>query len=220
MNRILTLAGVILSVTALAACSPGINEGIGNRITFDSTGIVVHASGHPNAHISRDGTLSIDGKAVAVTTTQRQLLQQYYRQATGVMNSGEAMGRQGVQMAARGIGDAIASIFHSDSSTAEKRMDADSQHIEAAAGKLCAGVKALGATQDAIAAQIPAFKPYDSSDRVQCEISHTNTYKAGGAASSSFKYALRDGQGATVNHASPQPAGDSRKPNTYASSQP
>ncbi len=44
MNRILTLAGVVLIGATLAACAPGINT-LGNRITFDSNGMVVHALG-------------------------------------------------------------------------------------------------------------------------------------------------------------------------------
>ncbi|HET7662130.1 MAG TPA: hypothetical protein VFK31_00700, partial [Rhodanobacteraceae bacterium] len=61
MKTTLTLAGVILITAALAACSPGINT-LGNSITFDSNGIVVHALGHPDAHVGRDGALEIDGK--------------------------------------------------------------------------------------------------------------------------------------------------------------
>ncbi|WHZ18144.1 MAG: SSU ribosomal protein S2p (SAe) [Rhodanobacteraceae bacterium] len=187
MKTILALAGSVLLAAALAACSPGVNEGLANRITFDSNGMVVHAIGRPNAHVSRDGDLRIDGKSIAVTPAQRQLLQQYYRQATGVMNSGMAMGKQGVQMAARGVGDAIASIFHGDSSTTDKRMNADSQHIEAAANQLCASVKSLGTTQDAIAAQIPAFKPYAAADRMQCRITHTVTINDNGTVTTSTR---------------------------------
>src|SRR5579875_379319 len=195
MNRSLTLAGAFLITAALSACSPGIHT-LGNSITFDSNGMVIHSPGHPDAHISRSGTLSIGGRTIAV------------------MESGEAMGKRGVSMAARGIGDAISSIFHHDSTTADKRMEAESKVIESAAGKLCADVKALGATRNAIAADIPAFAPYASSDRMQCEVTHSITRKANGAPSSSFVFALREGQAApaAMPRASSQQTGRSNPP--------
>jgi hypothetical protein len=198
MKRILTLAGAALLATALSACSPGINEGIGNRITFDSNGMVVHALGHPNAFVSRNGDLSIDGKAVAVSAAQRQLLQRYYQEAVATMDSGKTVGKQGIEMAAHGIGAAFASIFHDDPSPAEKKVDAQSDQMEAAASKLCADIKALGAAQSALAAELPAFAPYASGDRMQCTITHGTTYKDNGAKSSSFTYALREGGGPDV----------------------
>ncbi|HKZ12071.1 MAG TPA: DUF2884 family protein [Rhodanobacteraceae bacterium] len=171
MKTTLTLAGAILISAALAACSPGINT-LGNSITFDSNGVVVHALGHPNAHVGRDGALEIDGKAIAVSPEQRRLLERYYQQARDTMSSGAAVGKQGVQIATRSIGAAISSIFHDDQSAAEKKLDAQSDQIEVAANKLCADLKALGATQNAIATAIPAFAPYASRDRMECSVTH------------------------------------------------
>lgn len=179
MHRILTLAGAALIAATLAACSPGVNL-LGHRITFDSSGMVVHAPGQPNAHVSRDGNLSIDGKEIAVTPAQRQLLQSYYQQAHGVMDSGAAMGKQGIRMAERGIADAIASIFHKDASTADKQMNAQSQKIETAADALCTNVRALGTTEKTIAADLPAFAPYAGNARMQCRITRSTTVRSSG----------------------------------------
>lgn len=221
MNKILTLAAAILISGALAACSPGINT-LGNRITFDSNGMVVHALGHPSAHVGRDGALEIDGKAIAVTAEQRQLLQRYYQQARDTMDSGAAMGKQGVQIATHSIGAAISSIFHDGPSPAEKKPDAQSDRIEAAADKLCADIKALGATQDAVATAIPAFAPYASRERMQCTVTHGTTPKPGSAQSSSFTYALRegDGHGARPTHAASGQAARPGNSNAPTSSKP
>lgn len=180
MNKFLTLAGAVLATGTLAACSPGVNEGIGHRITFDSNGIVVHAPGHPNAHVSRDGDLSIGGKAIAVTPAQRRLLQGYYQEADNTMESGEAMARHG-------IGDAIASIFHHGASVSDKQADTASQNMEKTAVTLCADVTTLVSTQKEIAAGIPAFAPYASGD-MQCRITRGH-----GAKSSSFRFTLNGG---------------------------
>lgn len=220
MNRILTLAGIVLIGATLAACSPGINT-LGNRITFDSNGMVVHALGQPDAHVSRDGSLSIGGNTVAVTAAQRQLLKRYYVEAIATMDSGEAMGKHGITMAERGIGDAIASIFHRDSATAEKRMDAESQKIETAATALCTDIKTLGATQKEIASEIPAFAPYASGDQMRCEVTRSTRLR-NGAASSSFTYALREGgtTSATASQASSRQASGTGASNVPGTSQP
>ena len=221
MNKILTRAGIALVVATLAACSPGLNVGAGYHISFDRNGLVVHAPGQPNAHVSRNGDLTIGDKSVAVTAAQRQLLQRYYRQATSTMDSGVAIGKQGVEVATRGIGDAIASIFHGDSAAADKQLDAQSQNIEAAAGKLCADVKALGATQAAIAASLPAFKPYASSNKLYCEVTHKTTYRVDGkTTSTSTTYALHTGSSAAPAHASPRKADSTRQPDAAQGSQP
>ncbi|HKU78755.1 MAG TPA: DUF2884 family protein [Rhodanobacteraceae bacterium] len=219
MKATLTLGCVILIGAALAACSPGINT-LGNSITFDSNGIVVHALGHPSAHVGRDGALEIDGKTIAVTPEQRQLLQRYYREAQDTMSSGAAVGKQGVQIATHGIGAAIASIFHDGASPAEKKLDAQSDQIEAAADKLCADVKALGATQNAIATAIPAFAPYASRNRMECSVTRSATYKNGRQqVRSSVTYAPGDAVLA-ASSASSQPVADPRHSDTSASSQP
>ncbi len=138
------------------------------------------------------------------------------------MGSGEAMGKHGLAMAERGIGGAIASIFRRDSATADKRMEAESQTIETAADKLCADIKALGATQNTLATQIPAFSPYAAGDRMQCTVTHGTRHKANGAPSSSFTYALREGKdpGATTAHAAPSQTLSTAMPSAATSSQP
>lgn len=220
MKRILTLAGVAVFAATLSACSPGINEGIGNRITFDSNGIVVHALGHPDAHVGRDGALEIDGKPIAGTPEQRQLLQRYYQQAKATMDSGKAVGRQGVQIATRSIGAAISSIFHDGASSPDKQLDAQSKQIESAADKLCADVKALGATQTAIATAIPAFAPYASRDRMECSITHSTTYQDGRQQVRS-SITNRSGDSVAAAHpAASQPVTGPRQSHASVSSQP
>ncbi|HVX04371.1 MAG TPA: DUF2884 family protein [Rhodanobacteraceae bacterium] len=170
MNKLLTLTGAALATVTLAACSPGINEGIGHRITFDSNGMVVHATGKPDAHIGKDGSLAIDDHTVEVTPAQRAMLQRYYGEARSMMQSGEAVGKQGMQIATNSISAAISSIFHDGSSPAEKKLDAQSDQIETAAARLCDDLKALDETQQTLATEIPAFAPYASSSHGDCII--------------------------------------------------
>ena len=179
MHRIPKLAGCALLAAALAACSPSIHSN-GHRISFDATGMVVYAKGHADAHVTPNGDLSIDGKAIAVTAPQRAQLQLYYKQARGTLDSGEAIGKQGVSIAAHSIDTAIHSIFHGENSSAEAKLDAQSDQIEAAADKLCGDLQTLNTTQQAIAASIPAFAPYATGFPLQCHIVRTTTVSADG----------------------------------------
>ena len=182
MDKLLTLIGTAFAVLALAGCSPGINEGIGHRITFDSNGMRVHATGRPDARIGRDGSLAIDGRAVDVTPAQRAMLQRYYGEERCMMQSGEAVGKQGAAMAEQGIDNAIASLLHGDTSRAQKNLEAQSNSIDSAVGKLCTDLKALGATQQAIATAIPAFEPYASGARTDCTVTSTTSIRDGNIA--------------------------------------
>lgn len=179
MKTILTLAGSVLLAAMLAACSPGINEGIGHRITFDSSGMVVHALGKPDARVGSDGSLAIGGQAIKVTPAQRALLQRYYGEARDMMQSGKAVGQAGARIATHAVGDAIANIFSSKSSGADKALDAQTNAISKAADALCLNLHQLVTTQKQIATQVPAFKPYGTLDNVQCKT--TTTYTIGGA---------------------------------------
>ncbi|HJR11243.1 MAG TPA: DUF2884 family protein [Rhodanobacteraceae bacterium] len=179
MNKLLTLTGITLATLALAACSPGLNEGVGHRITFDSSGMAVHATGEPDAHVGKDGGLAIDGRAVDVTPAQRAMLHRYYGEARSMMQSGEVVGKQGAAMAERGIDNAIASLLHGDSSKAQKNLEAQSNQIDSAVGKLCTDLKALDDTQQTLATEIPAFAPYAPSSRTDCTVTSTTTVRNG-----------------------------------------
>lgn len=179
MNRILTLTGAVLIATTLAACSPGINEGIGHRITFDSNGMVVHATGKPDARVGKDGSLAIDDRSIDVTPAQRAMLQRYYGEARSMMQSGEAVGKQGAAMAERGIGDAVASLLHGDSSKAQKKLETQSNRIDSAVVKLCTDLKAMDDTQQTLATEIPAFAPYASGSHSDCTVTSTTSIRDG-----------------------------------------
>lgn len=178
MKTFLTLAGSVLLVATLAACSPGINEGIGHRITFDSTGMVVHAIGKPDAHVGRDGSLAIGGQAIAVTPAQRVLLQRYYGEARGMMRSGAAVGKAGVSIAKKSVGNAIRHIFSNDTDASDKALDAQSDAVAKAADALCLNLHELTATQKQVVAQVPAFKPYDALGEVHCKSTDTEPMTA------------------------------------------
>ena len=70
------------------------------------------------------------------------------------------IGKQGVDIAGKAVGTAIASIFNGKSDQAEQEMKAQGDRIEAAAMKLCDQMQPMLKTQQELAASLPAFKPY------------------------------------------------------------
>lgn len=185
MKSILILAVSVVLAVLLAACSPGINEGIGHRITFNDHGMTVHAFGKPDARIGSDGSLAIGGKAVAVTPAQRALLQRYYVEARSTMQSGGAVARVGVGLAEHAIAHAIGNLFGAKSGTADKAVDRQSNAIAQATIAVCTDFQRLTATQRQITAQLPAFKPYDAVASVHCVTTTTRSTRANGQPQSS-----------------------------------
>ncbi len=173
MKTFLTLAGAVLLAATLSACSPGIHGKFGYNVTFNNGQLVSHAPGHPDATISADGSLRIGGKAVATTPQQRALLRDYYAQSKSAIDAGVATGKAGVKLGAHAASEAIKSIFAGDSSSVDKTLDAQSNAINASAQKLCTDIRQLHAIEQSIAAQLPAFKPYDAIGGTTCDITTT-----------------------------------------------
>ena len=138
------------------------NISIGNGVHINVNGHEVNApdSGAPHAEITPQGDLLIAGKAVDVTPAQRKLLLEYRGEVIGVASAGMEIGKQGVDIAGKALNTAVASIFNGKSDQAEQEMKAQGDRIEAAAMKLCDQLPAMLQTQQKLAAELPAFKPY------------------------------------------------------------
>lgn len=115
----------------------------------------------PKAQITPEGDLLISGKPVAVTPAQREMLLDYRQQLIEIGARGIAIGKQGAALGMNAASEAIAGAF---SGKPEQEIR---QHVEArvsgireAAAKLCDRMPALMASQQKLAAALPAFKPY------------------------------------------------------------
>lgn len=116
----------------------------------------------PKAEISPRGELLVDGKAVETSAAQRQQLLTYRNQVLGIADAGMAIGSQGADLAGKALGGVFGVIFGGDQAEKEfeARMEAEGKKIEAEALKLCTQLPPLLASQQALAASLPAFKPY------------------------------------------------------------
>jgi len=153
------LARLLLSAAMacpLAACHVPDTIMANGGIKLYGDVVTLHADGAPEADIAADGALTIDGKTVATTPTERDLLMQYNRSVRSVRATGLAMGKTGLKMAAKAITAAASSTSDkTDAGTATDTMQTLTLGI-------CKASAAIKSAQDQLATQLAAFKPYAS----------------------------------------------------------
>lgn len=143
-----------------------------NSLSLNS-GVHINVNGHeagrpgnnlPRAEITPQGDLLIDGRPVTITDAQRRQLLSYRNQIIGIAEAGMDIGSKGVDIAGTALQGVGAAIFGGDKGQKEyeARMEAEGKKIEAQAKLLCARLPPLLATQNALAASLPEFKPYAS----------------------------------------------------------
>jgi hypothetical protein len=114
----------------------------------------------PRAEISPQGDLLVEGKAVAVTPAQRKLLLGYRAQVIQVADTGLEIGSKGADLAGEAIGQALGALFSGDTKEMERRVEARAEQLKQEARAICGQLPAMLATQQRLAASLPAFRPY------------------------------------------------------------
>ena len=133
-----------------------------------SDGMHIQVNGHSirrpggktKAEITPAGDLLVDGKPVTIDAQQRALLLQYRQNIIGIAGAGMDIGVQGADLGMKAASEAISGIFNGDADKVEERIKPQAQKIEAAAEHLCDLLPPMLATQTALAASLPEFKPY------------------------------------------------------------
>lgn len=120
--------------------------------------VTLDVDGAPEAAIAADGGLTIDGKAVDTTTAERDLLAQYNRNVRSVHETGIAMGKASIGMAAK----AIAAKASSTPEKADTAARAGAGQLQNLSLDICKATTNIKVAQDQLAGQLPAFKPYAS----------------------------------------------------------
>ena len=115
----------------------------------------------PKAEITPQGNFLIDGKAVPLTSAQRAEMLDYRRQMVEIARQGIAIGKQGAKLGVNAATAAIAGIFSGESKEQiRQRVESQASGIRQAAAKICDRLPAMMESQQKLAADVPAFKPY------------------------------------------------------------
>lgn len=179
----------------LCSCNPGTSVSTdGGRINASGKSVTLHADGQPEAKITAAGDLLIDGKAVTVNPAQRVLLQAYHKEMNAMTTDGIAIGKQGAKLAGKAVTEAIKGAISGNADDVESKVEAEAKKIEQSAMRLCKRLVTVKASQDALAASLPEFKPYatiDQSDVDDCGSDQNDSYIAGKDAGGSLARAMK-----------------------------
>lgn len=165
MNRILTFAGIIVIGASVAACSRGDghdrNTSVFQHLSITDNGdVIAHASGGNSARISAAGDLDIQGKSVAVTPAQRELLQSYRADALALRKDAIATGKAGVETGMHALGAVAKGLASGNTDSIDSEVNSRADKVDALAHTVCQDLARLYAAQGQVTAAIPAFSPY------------------------------------------------------------
>jgi len=121
----------------------------------------------PKAEITPQGELLIDGKAVAATPEQKQLVLAYRGQMLGVISAGIAVGIEGAKIGMDAAGAALKGLISNKSEDEiGKEVEAKAKaRLQPEVEKLCARLPGLYAAQQSLADKMPEFRPYATMDK-------------------------------------------------------
>ena len=112
------------------------------------------------AAITPQGGFLVGGKAVEVTPAQRELLLAYRKDVIRVAEAGMVVGVKGADLAGKAVMETLNGLMRGDTGQVEKRMEAEGRKLEVEAMKICDLLPAMLASQQKLAASLPAFGPY------------------------------------------------------------
>ena len=158
---------ILCAASGLAVLAASCSRADGNstsafeHLSIASNGdVIAHARDGGNARIGAAGDLEIQGKQVAVTPAQRQLLQTYHSDAVALRNDAIATGKAGMQTGLHAL-DAVAKGLasgHPDSIDSE--VNSRASKVDALANAVCTDLGRLYTAQGEVTTAIPAFGPY------------------------------------------------------------
>lgn len=159
--RLLLPTTILLAAACLAGCNDHDRaETITSYISLHRGSVAVHAPGRPDADISAAGDLGIAGKAITVTAAERDLLRHYYATALAIRDHGLATGRAGMATAGKALSSVASGLASGNPDKIDAEVNASAAKVEASAALVCNDLADIHATQEKLAAELEAFRPY------------------------------------------------------------
>jgi hypothetical protein len=183
MNRVLTCALAALVAATLSGCgrsepkSTAAGDDSGDTtfspvVSIGSLGIsrnavTIRPQGEPEARVRSGGRLEIDGREVEVTEAQRAELEAYHAAAMQLREHGKQTGIAGAKVGVAAVGAVISGLAKGDPDSIGPKVAAEAERVKQAARKLCEDIGLMRQAQDALAADLAAFRPYATIDAQQ-----------------------------------------------------
>jgi hypothetical protein len=170
VHSLIRLAGAaILASALLAGCQREQSSGRdAGGITFsDGSSITLKAKDYPNATITHDGRLLIDGKPLQLDAAQQQRVMEYRAKLKDIAEQGISIGKQGAALGIQAATEALQGIADGEPERIGDRIQTQADKVRLEAQKICDHLVNLRTAQDALVSQVPAFAPYaDVNDEV------------------------------------------------------
>ncbi len=159
--RTLLFTTLFLAAACLTGCqAKEASTTIGSYITLHGDTVAVHAPNRPDAQITANGELTIANRPIAVTDSERDLLKHYHATALAVRKHGIATGIAGMATAGRAISSVASGLASGNTDKIDTEVNASAAKVEASAALICNDLAEIHATQESLAGQLEAFKPY------------------------------------------------------------
>lgn len=161
-RKIFSLVLAVGAGLLMTGCGNGLGTtSIANGgIVVNGDEVTLHGTGGSEAFLDAAGRLVIDGRDVAIDTTQRQLLQQYYRGARAVREHGVATGKAGAAVAVASLKNAATHVAGDDSDKADANLDAATRRVDQESSRICMDIQQIRVAQNRLAGSLAAFKPF------------------------------------------------------------
>lgn len=144
--------------------------GVGNlRISSDT--VTLREAGEPDARILPGGRLLIGEEEIPVTESQSAHLREYHGAAMLLRGHAKDTGIAGAKVGVAAVGAVIDGLMKGDPDSIGPRVEAEAEKVKQAALELCEDIAVMRKAQDALAADLVAFRPYatlEESDEIDC----------------------------------------------------
>lgn len=161
--------------------------------------------GGPEALVTPDGALRIEGKDIAVTPEQRALLVTYYESARALRTHAIETGLAGVDVAKTAVGEVFSGLLKGDTSEIGAKVEASAEGVKAAAFRLCGDLETIGGIEASLGG-LEAFAPYRFVDRAKIDDCRSETATAAAAPTAPEAAAAPAAPAAPPAPAAPAPA--------------
>lgn len=159
--RAFLLSTMLLTAACLTGCHDrDSHDTITSYLSLHDGSVAVHAPGRPDALINAAGDLTIAGKSVTVTSAERDLLKHYYATALAIRDHGIATGMAGMATAGKAISSVASGLASGNPDKIDAEVNASADKVEAKAALICNDLADIRTTQETLASQLEAFRPY------------------------------------------------------------
>lgn len=160
--RVFLLTTMVLAAAGMSGCHHDSDRehSVTSHLSIHGQNVAVHAPGRPDAEISAAGDLAIAGQNVPVAASERDLLKHYHDTALALRDQAITTGKAGIATAGQAISSVASGLASGNPDRIDAEVSAKANKVDASAALICTDLAELRATQETLARQLEAFRPY------------------------------------------------------------